>query len=311
MDITEVKNNTLAALKSSLNFNLLWSMVKDAVKLPYAKTYIFLALLFTLLFGIVSFPYDILLRSSLKNLEKNILRSIYISTMDFSLFDVVAVNNVYIVLQSGSEIIVRSADLDISMFRLMFGKDITGSFQLNGLKYNAESVQMDLNLSGEGFIDFKSFDEMPQNGNFKIIINPSTLKIGEIALPDSMGGIPLSLPLVKIKSGNCEGEISTQKINITNMKIFGDISCTINGSIAMAKTFLSSRLDLKITADADSAILKDYRDFLGRFVNDRNQIVLAIRGSISRPYIDLSQSGSEAPRPRTNQPPDNLPPVRQ
>jgi hypothetical protein len=215
-----------------------------------------------------------------------------------------------VVLPSGNEIVIRSADINISMLRLIFGKDVKGSFQITGLKYNTDEVQMDLGLNGELYLDYKTFGEPPRNGNYKIFLNPSTVKIGEMILPDSMGGFPLSLPTIKIKSGYCEGDLSNQKISINNMKIFGDINCTINGSIAMARNFMSSRLDLKVTAAADSAVLKDYRDFLGKFVSDRNQIVMAVRGSISRPYIDFSRSGPEASRIKAEHPAEKPFPMR-
>jgi hypothetical protein len=310
MDIIEVKKNTLAALRSFFDFNLLWRMVKDAVKLPYAKTYMFLAFLFTVIFMILMFPYDIILRSSLKNLEKNMLRSIYISSMDFSLFHDIFMNNVYMVLPSGNEIVIRTADINISMLRLVFGKDVKGSFQFTGLRYNTDEVQMDLGLNGEIYLDYKNFDEPPRNGNYKIFLTSSTIKIGEMTLPDSLGGFPLSLPAIKIKSGYCDGDLANQKISINNMKIFGDINCAISGSIAMARSFMSSRLDLKLTADADSVVLKDYRDFLGKFVNDRNQIVLAIRGSISRPYIDFGRSGPGAAGIKAEHPAEKPFPMR-
>jgi hypothetical protein len=317
MDINEIKKSALAALRSIFNLSAVWSKAKQALKLPYAKTYIVLAAIFTLLFWIATFPYEVILRNTLKDLEKNVFRQIYISEMSTGLFDVTAMNNVYIVLQSGSEITIRSADIDISVPKLIFSKDIKGSFQFNGLKYAAESVQVDLNLNGDVFLDYKTFNDIPQSGNFKILVNNAYVKIGEINLPDSMGGLPLALPLIKIKSGNLEGTIGNQKITITNIKIFGDLSCTINGSIAMAKTLAGSRLDLKATADADSEVLKNYHDLLKKFTNDRNQVVLAIRGSLSNPYIDFSQtgqrqgpqSGSEDPLIKKNQPIDSILPT--
>jgi hypothetical protein len=294
MVITEIKNIALAALKSFFDFQSLWSKIKQAIKLPYAKIYILLAIFFTLIFGIVTFPYDVILSKNLKNLEKNLFKSIYISETNFSIFDVIAMNNIYIILQSGSEITIRNADINLSMLRLIFNKDIGGTFQFNGLKYDSGNTQIDLNLNGDVLINYKTFDELPIKGKLNIMMNNSNVKIGEINLPDSMGGLPMVFPLIKIKSGNLEGNISDQKITITSMKIFGDITCSMNGTIAMAKTFLNSRLDLKVLADANSDALKNYREFLGKYINDRNQVVLSIRGSLSNPYIDFSQSGSQS-----------------
>jgi hypothetical protein len=300
MDLTETKNILSAAFKSIFDFKSLRIKFMEAIKLPYAKTYILLAVIFTFIFGIVTFPYDVILIKKLKGLEKNYFKSVSVGETNFSLLDVIAMNNIYLVLQSGSEITIRTADINLSLLKLLLAKTVAGTFQFDGLKYNMGNTQIDLNLNGDASIDYKTFDDLPQSGKFNILISNSMIKIGEFNLPESMGGLPLAFPVIKIKSGSLEGSISSQIITISTMKIFGDLNCAVTGTIATSKAFLNSRIELKIAADVNSDALKDYRDFLSKYKNDRNQIVLAISGSLANPSINFIQADSSTGMPQGN-----------
>jgi len=310
MDIITIKNFFLTNIKPYLKFSSLWSKAKEAVKLPYAKTYIAAAFLLLVVFFIFTFPYDMLLRNKLKNLEKTFLKSIYISEINFSLFDIIEMNNIYAILNSGSEITVRNADIDISILRLLIRKDIKGTIQFTQFKYNSGSSQVSLNLNGDIFLDYKSLSDVPQGGNFNIIIDNALVKIGEFAMPDSMGGLPLTLPLIKISSIKIDADIANGKINIKNFRIFGkDLNGTITGFIALQKNVISSAVDLKLVVNADSPVFEGYRDFLSKFINDRNQVVVQIRGSLMMPRFETSQSEPGAPA-RSEHPIDKIIPVR-
>jgi hypothetical protein len=310
MDITSIKRIILDNLKQLLNVKLLWAKMKEALKLPYAKTYVVLALVMTMVFCVFTFPYDMLLRKQMKSLEKTLFRSIHVSEIDFSLIDIIVLNNVYAVLRSGSEITIRNADIDISLFRLLLAKDIKGTIQLQNFKYESESSKIAFNLNGNIYIDYKSFDDMPQGGEFNIIIDNMSLNIGQFTLPDTMGGLPLNLPPIKISSIKAEAEISNKKILIKNIRIFGkDLNGTITGSIDMAKIFWSSRLDLKLTMDANTPILDGYRDFISKYVNDSNQLVIPLKGSLVAPRIDFMHTDTSSPQPGPEHPMDKILPV--
>jgi len=309
MDITDIKNFFLINIKPYLNLSLIWSKAKEAVKLPYAKTYIAAAFVLFLIFLIFTFPYDMLLRNKLKTLEKTILKSIYVSEINFSLFDIIEMNNVYAVLNSGSEITIRNADIDLSILRLLFS-NIKGTVQFTGFKYNSGGSQITLNLNGDIFLNYKTFSDIPQGGNFNIIIDNALLKLGEFSLPDSMGGLPLSFPLIKISSIKIDADIANGKVNIKNFRIFGkDLNGTITGTITLQKNLIGSPLDLKLVVNADSPVLEGYRDFLSKFTNDRNQVAVQIRGSLMMPRFETSQAESGAPT-RSEHPIDKIIPVQ-
>jgi hypothetical protein len=310
MDIISIKNFFLTNIKPYLNFSSLWSKAKEAVKLPYAKTYIAAAFVMLAVFFVFTFPYDMLLRNKLQNLEKTVLKSIYVSEINFSLFDIIEMNNIYAILNSGSEITIRNADIDISILRLLMQKDIKGTIQFTGFKYNSGSSQLTLNLNGDIYLDYKSFSDVPQGGNFNIIIDNALLKIGEFTLPDSMGGLPMTLPVIKISSIKIDADIANGRINIKNFRIFGkDLNGTITGFITLQKNMISSAIDLKLIVNADSPVLEGYRDFLSKFINDRNQVAVQIRGSLMMPRFETSQAESGAPV-RSEHPLDKIIPVR-
>jgi hypothetical protein len=310
MDIISIKNFFLTNIKPYLNFSSLWSKAKEAIKLPYAKTYIATAFVLLAIFLIFTFPYDMLLRNKLKNLEKTVLKSIYVSEINFSLFDIIEMNNVYAVLNSGSEITIRNADIDMSILRLLIKKDIKGTIQFTGFKYNSGSSQITFNLNGNIFLDYKTLSDVPQGGNFNIIIDNALLKMGQFTLPDSMGGLPLSLPLIKISSIKIDADITNGKINIKNFRIFGkDLNGTITGFITLQKNVINSAIDLKLIVNADSPVLENYRDFISKFINDRNQMVVQLRGSLMMPRFEMPQTESGPPT-RSDHPIDKIIPVQ-
>jgi hypothetical protein len=313
MDITNIKNFFLLNIKPYLNLSLLWSKAKEALKLPYAKTYIAAAFVLFVIFFIFTFPYDMLLRNKLKTLERTVLKNIYVSEINFSLFDIIEMNNIYAILNSGSEVTVRNADIDLSILRLLIAKDIKGTVQFTGFKYNSGGSQVTLNLNGDIFLDYKTRSDIPQGGNFNIIIDNALLKLGDLTLPDSMGGLPLSLPLIKISSIKIDADIAGGKINVRNFRIFGkDLNGTITGTITLQKNVINSPLDLKLVVNADSPVLEGYRDFLSKFTNDRNQVAVQIRGSLMMPRFEASQgeSGASPRSDRPEHPIDKIIPVR-
>ena len=310
MDITTIKNFFIINIKPHLNLATIWARTKEALKLPYAKTYLVFAFIMLIFFIFITFPYDMLIRKKMKDLEKTTFKSLTVDELNFSILDIIEMNGVYMMTQGGSEITIKNADIDISLFRILVSKDIKGTIQVNSFKYSTPTTQIALNLNGNIFIDYKTFDDIPQGGNFNIIIDNATLKFGEIPLPDNMGGMPLSLPLIRLSSVKIDADISNNRINVKNFRIFGkDLNGTITGSINLSKNLMASGLDLKIMMNADSPVLEGYRDFLNKFINDRNQVVFQLRGSLMMPRIEIPKAGDSEPSSRSDHPMDKIIPV--
>ncbi|MBP7735810.1 MAG: hypothetical protein KA369_07550 [Spirochaetes bacterium] len=310
MDISTVKNFFITRIKPLLNLSSLWSKTKEALKLPYAKSYISASIVLLGVFIVFTFPYDMLIRKKMKDLEKTSFKSVYVSEINFSIIDIIEMKGIQLTTQSGGEINIRTAEIDISFLKLLIRKDISGTLQISGFKYVSPASQILFNLNGNIFIDYKNFSEIPQGGSINMIIDNAVLKLGEIPLPDSMGGMPLSLPAIRINSMKIDADIGNNRINVKNIRIFGkDLNGTITGSINLSKNFMTSGLDLRILMNANSPVLEGYRDFLTKFINDSNQVVFQLRGSLMMPRIEMYR-GDSGPPDRPEHPIDRIIPVR-
>lgn len=310
MDITTVKNYFITRIKPLLNISSLWSKAKVAITLPYAKTYMVFAVAMVAVFIVFTFPYDMLIRKKMKDLEKTSFKSVYASEINFSIIDIIEIKGIQLTTQGGGEINMRSAEIDISLLKLLVRKDISGTLQISGFKYISPTSQISFNLNGNIFIEYKNFSEIPRGGTINMLIENALLKIGEIQLPDSMGGMPLSLPPIRINSVKIDADIGNNRINVKNIRIFGkDLNGTITGSINLSKNFMTSGLDLRILMNANSPVLEGYRDFLTKFINDSNQVGFQLRGSLMMPRIEMSRGDSVSPD-RTEHPIDRIIPVR-
>ncbi len=310
MDITTIKNFISINIKPLLNLSSLWSKTKEALKLPYAKTYIAFAFFMLLVFLFITFPYDMLIRKKMKDLEKTSFKSLNVNEINFSIIDIIEMNGIYALTQGGSEINIRNTEIDISILRLLIQKDVKGTIQMSSFKYSTPNTQMSFNLNGNIYIDYNSFSDIPQGGDFNIIIDNAMVKISDIPLPDSMGGMPLTLPLIKISSIKIDADIANKRINVKNIRIFGkDLNGTITGSINLSKNFMTSGLDLRIMMNANSPVLEGYKDFLAKFINDSNQVVLQLKGSLMMPRIEMPRGEIDQPL-KANHPMDKIIPVQ-
>ncbi|HOT43765.1 MAG TPA: hypothetical protein PLM53_04865 [Spirochaetota bacterium] len=310
MDITKIKNFFITNITPLLNLSTLWNKAKEAVKLPYAKTYIALAFFMLVVFLVITFPYDMLLRKKMKDLEKTSFKTLNVNEINFSIIDIIEMNGIYAMTQGGSEITVKNTEIDISILRLLISKDIKGTIQMNGFKYSGPSTMISFNMNGNLYIDYKSFADVPQGGDINIIIENAMLKITDIPLPESMGGMPLSLPPVRISSIKIEADIAKNRVNVKNIRIFGkDLNGTITGSINLSKNFMTSGLDLRIKINANSPALENYKDFLTKFINDSNQVVFQVRGSLMMPRIEIPRGDTEE-SPKSEHPMDKIIPVQ-
>ena len=92
MDITTIKNFFNVNIRPLLNLTSLWIKAKEALKLPYAKTYIVFSVFMLAIFLFITFPYDMLIRKKMKDLEKTAFRSLNVNELNFSVIDVIEMN---------------------------------------------------------------------------------------------------------------------------------------------------------------------------------------------------------------------------
>lgn len=286
MEFRKIKYAVVSIIKSILN------KVKETLKLPYSKTYLFLSLFLTIIIIIFTFPYDILIRTQLQKLEKNIVKSIFIGDIKTSLFDISTVDNVYITLKNGDEFSLNDMAINASLnpYTLFVSDIFKGDIQINSVKFSSPTIQVNCNVNGNIALEIDKESGLPIDGFIKIILQNATLKLDEITLPSSMGGMPIKIPILKFTSVNLDSKVSGEKIIIKNIKVSGpDIRGTIKGSIVTANFIRNWRLNLNITIDSESKALEEYKDFLTQYIDKNGKITFPLSGTISHPRTKLNR----------------------
>ncbi len=291
MNIKNIKNFAVSYISKAGNF------LKTTVKLPYAKLYFFISLLLMLLFTIINFPYDVLLRNRLQKLDKSIVKNIYIGSIETSLVDVTSVSSIHAVLKNNDEINLKDIIINptIDPYTLFIDKVIKSDFQINGIKYSSKNSEVSFIISGN--IDLKRGDKtFIDSGIVKFMIQNAIVKIEEIKIPTQAGTFPISLPDIKISSINFNASLKNRELKIRKCKISGnDIRGAITGSIKIAGIFNNSVLNLKVSIDSESAVLKDYKELLSSYSDAKGRISFPVKGTIARPKIDFKRKSTKSP----------------
>ncbi len=312
----ELIKHQLGRLKGLFGEVSLSSFIKDTMRLPYAKTYLLVAAGSVAFFLIVTYPYDMLIRSKLKKMENLLYRSIYIGELNFSIINSIMANNIIVITNGGGEMSTKMADFNLSVnpYTLLLKKDIKCDYQLTNLRYQGDKNRFDCNVNGNIFLDFKSFNDFPVYGTIRIMTQNLSIRINEFNLPDSGGVSPIQLPPIFIKSMLIEGEMNGRKLTLKNMRITGkDLRGSVTGTIDIERFVGNSRLNLRLSIDPNSSLISDFKGLLGRFMDSSNMITIPLRGTFSNPRFEFEgregrdiregremREGKEPPRPPVN-----------
>lgn len=312
MNATEIKTRIVTILKTIFNMGSFMTYLKDMIKLPYAKIYLLVVapVVFVLMLA-VTFPYDMLIRRSIKKLEPMVVKSFIINEIDFSFFSDIYLKDILILTNGGSEISIRETDIDASLnpFRLFISKNLKFAIRINRFKFASESTKIDFNASSNLQLSFKNYSEFPRQGMIKLIFENAHVELKKLPLPEAAGGATLTLPPIRIKTMNINGLMNGRMISFQEARIMGqDLRGNITGTVAIDPLFVNSRLDLRISLDAESPALADYKLLLGAFTKN-NAVVLPVRGTIANPSLSFDAGGADqvpnplpGPGPTTRQP---------
>jgi hypothetical protein len=291
MDISELKSRVAVFFKRGLG------KLKETFSLPYAKTYLLLSLIITVLITVVIFPYDMLLRNKLQKLEKEkYLHSIYIGNIDASLIDVTVIESIHTVLKNRDELTMGYITLNptINPYTLFYKKNIKSDLEISKFNYKTSKADVTLNLNGNIDIVMDSNFSMIKEGSIELMIQNALVKIPEIKIPSPMGEFPLTLPPVKITSINFESSILNREVKIKKLNISGqDLRGSIKGSIKLANITSNSSLNLTITIDPESNALTEYRGIITGLVDKKGMISISLKGTLAHPRADMEQSLKE------------------
>ncbi len=261
-------------------------------KLPYFRLYVILIPVFLLLFLVVTFPYDAIVRRNLQKMETGVLRNIAVGELDVPLLGIWTAGSITANLRSGGNFSISEANLDISLLRFLAGRYL-GGLQVTGGRIQTQSTVTDFNGSCNFDLKKSGQKSLPVEGTVSIILDNLLLKLGTINLPENMGGFPVDVPPCKITALILKAELKGTRISLREVKVSGnDLRGTVTGSIEVQGSFNNSNLDLVVSLDSDSAAITKFRPFLGSMTNSKGKIEFTLRGNLFRPKIESLQSHS-------------------
>jgi len=286
MNTQEIKDKTVYFL------NNIKKIIKETFTLPYAKTYVFVSLLLIITFIIITFPYNALIRSEIKKMEKRTFKNINVQNIDFNFFDDIIFDNCDITLKNGNQLSFKNLSIDASLnpFSIFISNRILAAFKADRVNLKSDKFETTFDLNSNLDLTYKTSSNYPvEQGHLKIMINNALVKIEEIRIPSQIGTIPVKIPALKIKAIIASFELDKKSIKIDELNISGnDIRGNIEGTILVSSANINnSKLDLKLRIDADSAVLKDYKDMLTKYIDDKNNILIPLKGTLNRPKPEL------------------------
>jgi len=280
--------NILAYLKSlSSSIPALFRNVRNS---PYAIFYLFLSLFLIVLFTIVTFPFDHLIRKKLSELEGKSFRIISVDQIDVNFLRPSNVKKLELVLLDGTEINTKNVILNLSLnpYRLFISHRILSDVQVDDFFYKSNSNTISLNLNGNVDLILDPKNNIPTNGDVKLIFSEVKIKPDKISIPGPMGNIDLNIELITIPNGVFSMDIINSTARIKDFKLTGpELNCTITGSIAMVSPIERSNLNLTLIIDPESSILENYRDLV-KMMTKNNPLTLTLTGTIDRPKLQLA-----------------------
>ncbi len=261
--------------------------------LPHSGKYFILSLILIIFFTIVTFPYDYMVRKSLRDMEGRFYKSIDIEFMDVSLFGESYAENIDIILKNNDQLICRKALFDVSFspFRL-YRDNLKMDVQLNSLKFTGKKYSLLLSLNGNIDITVDKKTGLPQVGMMKFISNNIFVQLSDLKIPGPLGPLPVDIKKIEISSINMDSNISMGVLTIGRLQISGeDINGTISGTIEPKSIFPNSKLEMMVRINPDSKILTQYRDLISPMVKD-GMLIFYLNGTVGRPNIKLSKNQS-------------------
>jgi hypothetical protein len=278
------------------SIKLLPSKIKELLKtiynLPHSGKYFLLSILFFVIFFILTFPYDFLIKKKIYEYEGKAFRSIDIPGFDFSIFNETYLDNLNIVFNNGNELSCKTAILNIALnpVTLFLKNKLKSDFQFDSLKYITKDIEALINVNGNIELTVDKQSSLPQQGSVKIILSDSVIKINNLNIPGPMGPMNLKIESINIQSGNLDSKITNGTISLNVFKLSGnDLSCEISGSIELSNITNNSKLDITVNLDSESSIIDQYRDLLGAYIKD-NTLTLKIKGTLGRPELALNRA---------------------
>lgn len=284
MKIDALKFKVAAVIKTAL------FKAKAVTKLPFFKRYAILAVILTVLFTLITFPYEVIVLKQIHKLEGKTVRTIMLTGININLIGESSAENLDLIFKNGESLQIGNivADLSLNPFSLLkkkFAGDITAARVI----YTSDKLRITGNPSCNIDITLDESGSVPSDGQIRAIVD--NLRITSDGL-ELTGGFMMPSS-IRATSVNFEADIVNMTLNIKNFVIAGtDLSGRITGSIILMPTAENSKLNLRISIDPESGLLEGFRPLLRQFLDASGKISFPVIGTIARPEAKLGFGGN-------------------
>lgn len=264
--------------------------IKGLKELPHFWKYIFLAFFSTLLFIVITFPYDSLITRQLHQYEGKAFRTASIKDIKFSFFGNTVLDDVYFVLNNNDEIELKNLIIAINKnpWKLFYKKNIVTDFQIRGFKYLSSKFDAAVNFNGNADLIISNKGALPVEGWIKLLISNAVLKLNEVTFQGPLGPMTLKIGTIQISAVNCDLDMASGVINISRFEVTGDdLSGSVSGNIKPENFLPGSSLNLTVNVNPDSAVLSEYKNIVQSLVKN-NTLTFYVKGTFAKPNIGLT-----------------------
>jgi hypothetical protein len=271
-------------------FSTVVKKFRGIFNLPHAGKYFILSIILTIIFIIITFPFDKIISKQLHQYEGKGLRTISVQDIKFTIFGESSIGRTFIVLNNNDEVHLQNGVIALNKnpYRLLYKKNILSDFELNGLKYSSASFNSNINLNGNADVILNPASPLPLSGIIKILVSSGAVNFNELTFQGPLGPMTLKVETINIGAINCHLEFINDAVNIKRFDLTGDdLSGSVTGSIRIAPFLPSSAINLTINIDPDSAVLNNYRDLVIPLVKN-NSLTLFLSGTLRKPDVRLS-----------------------
>ncbi len=283
MSLNEIPTILLGGLRQALQ------LIKATVRLPFFQTYMTVSFCLIILFTILTFPYETILLKEIYKLEKKAYKSIAIGELDFNIIGKSSINNLSLVMLNGDEISANEIvfDFDLSPFNFISKKQIKGAIEGRGIKYSAGKIDITCNANSNLDLTLGTTSKDFTEGTIKVMMENVLIESDNVTLPDSMMNLQIP-PIIKASSTILDASMKNRKFLINNFMVSGpDLSGTVRGNISLSSFLKNSRLNLKISVKASSAVLSEFAPMLKSITDDKGIIKFPLKGTLGRPKPEI------------------------
>ncbi len=267
--------------------NILHKILNFFKTIPHLKKYLLFAIVMTVFFVIINFPYDNIITQNLLKIKSRSFKISRISGMNFSLLRDSTIDMIKIDLNKGAECTLKNIILNPSLnpFSIM-DKKYRADIEIKNITYKNDelSILSSANLNSDMIVGSTG---IPESGFLNIMTGGTTIYMEKVSIPTPMGEFPLDLKQLVLKSILFKVNFQKGKAIIEKGNISGkDLKVNIQGDMILKNIYGNSKLNLRVDIDEKSLALEKYKDLIASVIKN-NKISLKIAGTIARPRITL------------------------